>query len=148
MRGNAAYEEKKLTTRLRKILVVDDEEIMRHMMRDVLAHAGFAVTLAVDAEQAIAALAADSYLVMFFDLMLPGRNGLELCAEVRRRHPIPIIYAMTGKPQLFEVAACRGAGFDDYFPKPFDRQLIVNAARSGCERVERWLGLKRDLPPV
>ncbi|MCX7934231.1 MAG: response regulator [Planctomycetota bacterium] len=124
--------------KLRRVLVVDDEEIMRDMMRDVLTHAGFEVTVAADAEQALAALAADSYAVMFFDLMLPGRNGLELCAEVRRRNPISVIYAMTGKPHLFEVAACRGAGFDDYFPKPFDRRFIVKAAEDGCERVARW----------
>jgi DNA-binding response OmpR family regulator len=76
---------------------------------------------------------------MFFDLNLPGMSGVELCREVRRRKSIAVIYAVTGYTSVFEFAACRKAGFDDYFKKPVEVDRLIQAAEDAFEKLHRWM---------
>jgi len=130
---------------MRKVLIVDDEEVVREFLTDVLRQEGYDVRAVSDAPRALDALGTDSFPVMFFDLMMPVTSGLDLCRQVRQRNPISVIFAMTGYPALFEVATCRSAGFDDYFRKPLDRRMIIKATNEAMARVERWFSyLKRE----
>jgi CheY-like chemotaxis protein len=77
--------------------------------------------------------------VMFFDLNMPGMNGLELCRRVKQEMPMAIVYAVTGYASLFELSDCREAGFEDYFRKPVNMKLLLKTAESAFEKINRWI---------
>lgn len=120
------------------ILVVDDEAPVRRLVARTLTNAGFLVKEAATADEAVALLAKEQIPVMFLDLQLPGMNGMELCRRVRSDYPVSAIFALTGFASVFDLVECREAGFDDYFVKPFDGQVIVKAARDAFDRLSRW----------
>jgi DNA-binding response OmpR family regulator len=121
-----------------KVLVVDDEVLIRNMLEKAFSRAGYAVRCAESAEQALEILKDETYQTMFLDLKLPGMNGIELCMRIRKDFPMALIYAITGYASLFELADCREAGFDDYFTKPFDLGVVLKAAQDAFEKMERW----------
>ncbi len=122
----------------KKVLVVDDEVAILKMFKQAFSNKGYTVRSAESAEEALEVLKQDSIHVMFLDLNLPGMNGVELCRQLREKRPIDIIYAVTGYTSLFELAECRGAGFDDYFHKPVELKELLNAAQDAFEKIERW----------
>ena len=122
----------------KKILFVEDEETILHMLEQVFSDAGYVVRVAKNAEEAIEILRQESVMVMFFDLHLPGMNGIELCEEVRKQNPIGIIFALTGYVDLYSLLACRKVGFDDFFTKPVNLDVILEASRYAFEKIARW----------
>ena len=122
----------------KKILVVDDEEVIRNMLQDFLSKNGYEVRLAESAETALDILKRESFMVMFLDLKLPGISGIELCRKIRKDNDVGIIYAFTGYTDLFGLIECRRAGFDDYFTKPVKLELILQAAQDAFAKLERW----------
>lgn len=120
------------------ILVVDDEAPVRRLVARTLTNAGFLVKEAASADETMAALAKEQIPVMFLDLQLPGMNGIELCRRIRNEYPVSAVFALTGFASVFDLVECREAGFDDYFVKPFDAQVIVKAARDAFDRLSRW----------
>ena len=123
----------------KKILVVDDEEVIRELLNRMFTHAGYTVRMAESAERAMDILKKESIMVMFLDLNLAGDiNGIELCKKIRKDNNIGIIYALTGFTDLFSLLTCRIAGFDDFFIKPADRELLIKAVEDGFNKIERW----------
>lgn len=122
----------------RLILVVDDEQSMREFMTDIFTSRAYRVITASHAEEAMAILNERKVDIIFLDLKLFGINGIELCRRIRAVNPLPIIYAMTGWSGLFEVAECREAGFDDYFTKPMEPEMLIKAVEEAEEKLARW----------
>ena len=122
----------------RHILVVDDELAILTALEKVFSRAGYKAYLAETAEEALGILEKENINVMFLDLNLPGMNGVELCRKIRKDRPIAVIHAITGYASLFELTDCREAGFDDYFTKPADMEMLLTAAQSAFEKVDRW----------
>jgi CheY-like chemotaxis protein len=123
---------------IKSILVVDDEEIVRGMLSDIFSDAGYKVEAAASAEEAMELMVQDPCRVVFSDLKLPGMNGTELCRKIREEWPMVIVFAVTGYASLFELSDCREAGFEDYFTKPVDRKLVLEAAAQAFKKMERW----------
>lgn len=121
-----------------KILVVDDEQDICDMLEKAFGKAGYAVHCAESAEEALEILRQENIQVMFLDLNLKGRSGVELCQQIRKDNAIAIIYAITGYTSLFELAGCREAGFDDYFTKPVELKFLRKAADDAFEKLDRW----------
>jgi len=122
----------------RTILVVDDEKSIRDLMSEAFRGAGYDVLSAASGEEALELVRKHHVQVMFLDLKLPGMNGVELCQRIRKETPLACLYAMTGYISLFELAACREAGFDDYFTKPVKLQVLFKAAEQAFEKMRRW----------
>ena len=122
----------------RKILVVDDEREILGGFEQALRNADYNVHCAESAEEALGVLNRENSQVMFLDLKLPKMDGVELCRQIRKDRPLAVIYAITGYPSLFELAICREAGFDDYFIKPIDLEILWKAAEDAFTRIERW----------
>ncbi len=122
----------------KKILLVDDEEQIRIMLKKAFSQAGYLVQCAASAEETLDILEKEKYQVMFLDLKLPKMNGVELCRKIRKDNPIGVIYAVTGYASLFELADCREAGFDDYFNKPVELKTLLKAAQDAFDKIERW----------
>ncbi len=121
-----------------KVLVVDDEPQSRDVIKVALELEGYSIYGVASAEEALEVLKNENFDVMFFDLGLPGMSGIELCEEVRKDNPVAVIYAITGFSEIFELADCRGAGFDDYFTKPVDLRTLIEATRDAFKKISRW----------
>ena len=122
----------------KRILVVDDEKQIRDLFSQAFSKAGYEVTVAESAEEALEIVGRKPFWVLFLDLNLPGMNGVELCREIRNRHPMSIPIAVTGYASLFELTDCRDAGFEDYFTKPVSLTDLVQAAEYAFSKLERW----------
>ncbi len=122
----------------KKILVVDDEEAIINLLTQAFSRAGYIVRSAQSAETALELLQKEEIHVMFFDLNMPGMDGVELCREIKKNIPMSLIYAVTGYASLFELAECREAGFEDYFKKPINLKTLIKTADGAFEKLERW----------
>ena len=120
------------------ILIVDDEITVREIFKDFFGASGYRVLTAEGADNAVEILKDRQVDVIFLDLRLFGTNGLELGRRIRRENPLSILFAITGWAGLFEVEECREAGFDDFFIKPVEFEMLQKAVEDAFERVERW----------
>ncbi len=102
-----------------KILVVDDDPIIRDMMIDILSLEGYPVEVARNGREALEKLHDNANYLVFLDLMMPGINGSDVCLQlnaepqIRKRHIIVIMSA------LDNLAQARALGVDGTMPKPF-----------------------------
>ncbi len=122
----------------KKLLIVDDEVTVREFFKDFFSASGYYVLTAEGAENALEILRDEEIDVIFLDLRLFGTNGLELGRQIRREKPLSILFAITGWAGLFEVEECREAGFDDFFIKPMQFDMLLKAVEDAFDRVERW----------
>jgi DNA-binding response OmpR family regulator len=122
----------------KKILVVDDEMTVRDLLEDAFGIEGYDVRLAEGAETAFEILKEEDIEVIFLDLKLFGMNGIELCKQIKKDNPITIIFAMTGWAALYDIEECREAGFDDFFTKPVETDMLLKAVDGAFERLSRW----------
>jgi DNA-binding NtrC family response regulator len=120
------------------MLIVDDEMTVREIFKDFFGASGYQVLTAEGADNAIEILNDREIDVIFLDLRLFGTNGLELGRRIRKEKPLAILFAITGWAGLFEVEECREAGFDDFFIKPVEFEMLQKAVEDAFERVERW----------
>ncbi|WP_321494280.1 response regulator [uncultured Desulfobacter sp.] len=121
-----------------KILVVDDEAPILRLLSQLFTKAGYDVSTAENANDALKYIEEENIIVMFFDLNMPVINGMELCRQVKSLKPMSIIYAITGYASLFELSECLDAGFEDYFKKPVNMSTLLKTAESAFEKVNRW----------
>ncbi len=124
----------------RTILIVDDETEIRNIFEQAFSQKGYVVRSSESAEGALEILKQENINVIFLDLNLPKMNGIELCKKIKKMNPIAIICAVTGYASIFEVVACRDAGFDDYFTKPVDLERLLKAGQDAFEKIDRWKG--------
>ena len=122
----------------KRILVVDDEKQIRDMYSQAFTRAGYEVTTAESAEEALEIVRKTSFFVLFLDLNLPGMNGVELCRQIRNQYPMAVPIAVTGYASLFELTDCRDAGFEDYFTKPASLSDLLEAAEYAFKKLARW----------
>jgi len=108
------------------ILIAEDEPAMASGLRDNLEFEGYVVRVACDGEEALASAAESPPDLILLDLMLPRRNGLDVCRELRRRGlSIPIIM-LTARSQETDKVVGLELGADDYVTKPFSvRELMA-----------------------
>ena len=114
-----------------KILVVDDEPNIVLSLEFLMKQAGFQVRTASDGEAALAAIAAEPPDLMLLDVMMPRKNGYEVCQAVRANPDwkgIRIIM-LTAKGREVEREKGLALGADDYITKPFSTQEVVERVR-------------------
>ncbi len=107
-----------------RILVVDDEEIVRESLAGWLRRDGHAVDTASDGKQALEALRADGRGIVLLDLKMPGMDGLEVLAEARRSAPEAVFVVMTAYATVDTAVAAMKLGAYDYLTKPFDPEEL------------------------
>jgi len=122
----------------KKILVVDDEDTIRYLFQSLFPEAIYDVHAVQDGPEALQILKNTDIHVIFLDLKLFGMNGITLCRQIRQTNPLAVIHAMTGWAALFDIEECRDAGFDDYFVKPLDIDLISLTVQESFKKLERW----------
>lgn len=116
-----------------KILVVEDAEPVRRVLRTTLAAAGYTVHDAGTGEEALNVLRASPPDIILLDMNMPGMNGLETCREVRRHSDVPIVMLTVRSSERDKVLAL-DAGADDYVVKPFGMQELLARIRAALRR--------------
>ena len=113
-----------------KVLVVDDEERMRILVRDFLTRDGYAVLEAADGEEALDLFYADKDIrLILLDVMMPKVDGWEVCREVRKTSRVPIIMLTARGDERDELLGFE-LGVDEYIANPFSPKILV--ARVGA----------------
>jgi two-component system KDP operon response regulator KdpE len=116
-----------------RVLVVEDEVLLRGALRASLRARGFTVEEAADGAAALVSVAAGRAEVVLLDLGLPDRDGAEVLADIRATSSVPVI-VLTARDQPSEKVALLEAGADDYVTKPFDTDELAARIRVALRR--------------
>ena len=104
---------------MKRILVVEDEPHIAFALETDLRQEGHAVKVATDGEQALRLAAGESFDLIVLDIMLPGRDGFEVCRDLRRHDTRTPVLMLTARTQEAEKVMGLELGADDYLTKPF-----------------------------
>ena len=107
-----------------KILVIDDDNALREMVGIVLSAAGFTPEYCPDGDQALEKFKEFEPDLVLLDVMLPGKDGIAVCREIRNIAGTPIIM-LTAKTETTDVVLGLEAGADDYIVKPFEPSVLT-----------------------
>lgn len=116
-----------------RILVIDDDEALAEMLDIVLRSEGFDARLCHVGDTALAAFHEHRPDLVLLDLMLPGRDGVDVCRDIRAESGVPIVM-LTAKSDTTDVVKGLEAGADDYVPKPFKTQELVARIKTRLRR--------------
>ncbi len=117
------------------VLVVDDDPRMLSMMRRVLEVDGYAVTVAPDGDEALYVLRSEPIDLLILDVMMPGRDGFEVCRTVRRESGLPILM-FTARDEATDKVTGLDCGADDYVVKPFNPDELMARVRALLRRLQ------------
>jgi two-component system response regulator HydG len=129
-----------------RILVVDDEQVMRSLLEKALPRWGYEVTLARDAEEAAERFAPRRFDVVLTDLRLPGRSGLELLDQLKELDPATPIVLMTAFGSIATAVDAVRRGAADFVTKPLDLSFLELALRRTLEQKRTREELERLRP--
>lgn len=118
---------------MKKILVVDDEKPISDIVKFNLTKEGYEVFTAFDGEEAIEKVEEVEPDLILLDLMLPKKDGLEVCREVRKNHDTPIIMVTAKDSEIDKVLGLE-LGADDYVTKPFSNRELVARVKANLRR--------------
>ena len=111
-----------------RILIIDDEESLRFTFMRFLESAGYHVEAAGNYREASAALAAKDFDLVFADIILGGKTGLDILREVKERNPACPVVMITGCPEIATASEAVRQGAFDYIPKPVNKETLLHAA--------------------
>jgi CheY-like chemotaxis protein len=114
---------------LRKVLVVDDDPVVRKSFDRVLSGKGYAVITAENGEEAVRKLNEEKYDVVYTDIRMPGMSGLEVAEHVRAARPWTPVVIITGYGTEAAEARAKAAGVSSFLHKPLSPELIEDSAR-------------------
>ncbi len=117
----------------RSVLIIEDDPRIRRILQMTLQREGLDVTEAASGESGLEQLGEREFDVVLLDLMLPGKDGFEVCREVRRTSNVPIIM-VTARSDSHDVVAGLEAGADDYVSKPFVAKELSARIRALARR--------------
>lgn len=125
------------------ILIVEDEPKLAALLADYLAAAGFETRWLADGREVLPAVKAAAPDLILLDLMLPGRDGLELCRELRAFTEVPIVM-ITARVEEIDRLLGLELGADDYICKPFSPREVVARVKAILRRTRRAAGKAAD----
>ncbi|GHV46288.1 DNA-binding response regulator [Clostridia bacterium] len=118
---------------MEKILVVDDDKNICDILQLGLMTSGYGVIQSYDGEDALKKNADYKPNLIVLDVMLPKKNGWDVCREVRRTSNVPIIM-LTSKGEIFDKVLGLELGADDYMTKPFDTSEVIARVKAAIRR--------------
>lgn len=131
-----------------RILVAEDDPALREGLRDLLELEGFSCRLAADGAEAWAAFLEEAFPLAVLDVVMPGRDGLSLCREIRRAAPRTQILMLSARGESFDKTLGLEFGADDYMAKPFDpaelRARVAAMARRAASAPPEEAGFFMD----
>lgn len=116
-----------------KLLVVDDEKPIADILKFTFEKEGYQVVCAYDGEEALLVVQQERPDLILLDVMLPGRDGMDVCRAVRQSHDVPIIMLTAKDSELDKVLGLE-LGADDYVTKPFSTRELVARVKAHLRR--------------
>jgi two-component system, OmpR family, phosphate regulon response regulator OmpR len=117
-----------------KVLIIDDDERLCDLLKEYLEGNGFQVFILGDGSGALKIIERESPNIVILDIMLPGKDGLEVLKEINREYTIPVIM-LTAKGEDTDRIIGLELGADDYIPKPFNPRELLARMRAVMRRV-------------
>lgn len=117
----------------KKIVVVDDEKPIADILQFNLEKEGYDVLTANDGDEALELILKEVPDLVLLDIMLPGKDGMEICREVRKSHDMPIIM-LTAKDDEIDKVLGLELGADDYVTKPFSTRELIARVKANLRR--------------
>ncbi len=118
---------------MEKILIVDDDKNILELLRIYLNKEGYETVMAFDGEEAIAVFNEEHPDLVLLDVMLPKLDGWQVCREIRRTSPTPVIM-LTAKGETFDKILGFDLGADDYIVKPFETKEVIARVKAVMRR--------------
>ena len=109
---------------MHKILLVEDDKLIRDEMETLLVNAGFSVRSVEDFDNTLEHIREEMPDLLLLDINLPGQNGYSLCARVRRFSEVPILF-VTGRNTAMDELQALTLGGDDYIAKPYNIPILL-----------------------
>ena len=133
----------------KKILIIEDNRDLAHLLESHLRDLAFQVDVAFDGLAGLAKADSDNYALIVLDLMLPGLDGMEICRRLRRKRSYVPILMLTAKSSEMDRVVGLEIGADDYVTKPFSIRELLARVKAILRRVEELTnGSREDVPPV
>lgn len=126
-----------------RVLIIEDDELIAELERDYLKASGFEVEIALNGAEGLKRALSEPYDSLLLDLMLPGKNGFDICREIRKQSNVPVLMVTAKKEDLDKIRGL-GVGADDYLVKPFSPVELVARVRSHIQIHERLLDQKKE----
>lgn len=117
-----------------RILIVDDEEDMRHLSEMYLENSGFSCLHAENGEEAMDVLSNEEVDLILLDVMMPDEDGFQVCEKIREKSQIPIIF-LSAKGEEWDKVKGLQLGGDDYIVKPFSPGELIARIQAVLRRV-------------
>ncbi|HET7627687.1 MAG TPA: response regulator YycF [Bacillales bacterium] len=117
----------------KRVLVVDDEKPIADILQFNLEKEGYSVTCAYDGDEALEKVEQQKFDLILLDIMLPNRDGMEVCREIRKTHEMPIIM-LTAKDSEIDKVLGLELGADDYVTKPFSARELIARVKANMRR--------------
>jgi DNA-binding response OmpR family regulator len=121
---------------MRKILIIEDDKLIAELERDYLEINGFETEIAMNGDKGIELALDKEFDLILLDLMLPSKDGFQICREIRNSKEIPILM-VTAKKESIDKIRGLGLGADDYIVKPFDPSELVARVNAHLSRYDR-----------
>lgn len=116
-----------------RVLIIEDDAKIRMLLREYLEGNGFQVLTLSDGNNALDFIISESPDILILDIMLPGKDGLEVLREIRQKSSIPVIM-LTAKGEDADRIVGLELGADDYLPKPFNPRELLARMRAVMRR--------------
>jgi len=114
----------------KNILIVDDDEQILELLREVLEEEGLITDSASDGEEALKKLEDGSYHLVISDIRMPGIDGFEVLQQVKEKYKKTKVILMTGYTEEYDISDALILGADDYITKPFDDSKVILAVKN------------------
>lgn len=119
-----------------KVLIIDDDKKHSELLQAFFKRYGISLTCAFNADEGLKKLARGEPDLVILDIMLPGRDGFEVCREIRKNSNIPIIM-LTARGDVIDRVSGLELGADDYVGKPFEPRELVARVQATLRRAEQ-----------
>jgi len=127
---------------MKRILIIEDDILIAELERDYLEISGFETEIAMTGDKGLELALNKEFDLILLDLMLPSKDGFQLCKEIRNNKEIPILM-VTAKKESIDKIRGLGLGADDYIVKPFDPSELVARVNAHISRYNRLTSVEK-----
>ncbi|TJY44140.1 response regulator transcription factor [Cohnella pontilimi] len=121
---------------MKRILIIEDEDIIAEVEKDYLEASGYSVDIAQSGDIGLQKAINEEYDLIILDLLLPETDGFEICKQVRQSKNIPVLIVSSKIEEIDKIRGF-GLGADDYVTKPFNMGELVARVKAHLARYER-----------